>query len=47
MTPDDPLLDSDPETEELPADSGAVLRDAVEADEDADLSDGEGKDQHG
>jgi hypothetical protein len=44
--PNDPLLDSDPETEGLPSDSGAVLRDAVEADEDSDLDEGEGRDQH-
>ena len=38
-SPDEP-------NDELPSNSAAVLRDAVEADEDEDLKDGEGKNEH-
>jgi hypothetical protein len=41
----DPEDDNDADTA-LPADSAAVLRGAVEADEAEDLREGEGKDEH-
>lgn len=45
--PDEPDSDEQAEDAPPPADSAAALRDAVEADEDEDISEGEGKDRFG